>query len=124
MRLFLLAHLLGHTVQWNTDPRSFEIGQLLAPPISEQALAPILAYEQQAARYTLALLHEVGIGSLDQWLSDFSAADLAYLSHFYLTGEKRDFETFRVTGAPLLEPLAIPAFTPKRVRFRVEGIVI
>jgi hypothetical protein len=124
LRLFLLAHLFGHTVQWNVDPQAFQIGQLLAPPISEAALAPILDYERQAACYSLTLLRESGIGGLDQWLSDFSAADIAYLSHYYRTGEKRDFETFRIPAAPLLEPLAIPVFAPRRVRFRVDGIVI
>ncbi len=124
LRLFLLAHLFGHTVQWNTDSRSMEIGQILTPPISADALAIILDYEQQAARYSLALLHESGVTGRDQWLSDYSATDLAYLGHYYRTGEKLDFESFRVTGAPLIKPLAIPKFTPAQRRFRLEGIVI
>ena len=28
-RFFLLAHLFGHTVQWNVNPRAFEIGKQL-----------------------------------------------------------------------------------------------
>lgn len=124
LRLFLLAHLLGHTVQWNVDPGAYKIGQLLAPPIPESALAPILEYEAQAARYSLALLHAAGVTEFDQWLADFSAGDIAYLTHYYRRGEKLDFEVFRVTGAPLLQPLAIPEFTPRRMHFRVEGIVI
>jgi hypothetical protein len=124
LRLFLLAHLFGHTVQWNTDPHALEIGQLFTPPVSEAELTPILEYEEQAARYSLTLLHEAGVTDRDQWLADFSATDLAYLGHYYRTGEKRDFESFRVTGAPLLEPLPVPKFTPTQKRFRVEGIVI
>jgi hypothetical protein len=124
-RVFLLAHLFGHTVQWNTDPRKFEIGQLLSPPVAEEPLAEVLAYEQEAARLSLALLHQAGVAELDQWLADMSAADLAYLTHYYRTGEKREFDSFRtITNAPLLSPIPVPPFTPQRRRFRVDGIVI
>jgi len=124
LRLFLLVHLFGHTVQWNTNPAALEIGQLLEPPVTEDVLAPILEYEDQAARYSLALLHEAGVTGFDQWLADFSATDHAYLAHYYRTAEKREFQTFEVTGTPLLSPNAIPAFTPARLRFRIDGIVI
>lgn len=123
-RLFLLAHLFGHTVQWNTDQRSLEIGRPQTPPVPEPLLIELLAYEQQAARYADGLLHELDIHDLDQWLADYSASDLAYLAHFYRTGEKADFSQFRSTGAPLLEPLPVPPFTPQRRVFRSDGIVI
>ena len=35
-RLFLLAHLFGHTVQWNVDAASFEIGRQYQPPVNER----------------------------------------------------------------------------------------
>ncbi len=31
-RLFLLAHLFGHTVQWNVTPGAFELGGPRRPP--------------------------------------------------------------------------------------------
>ncbi len=34
-RLFLLAHLFGHTVQWNTDPAAFDLGRPRNPPVSQ-----------------------------------------------------------------------------------------
>lgn len=34
-RLFLLAHLFGHTVQWNVNPAAFEIGRQYRPPVEE-----------------------------------------------------------------------------------------
>src|SRR6266852_259842 len=37
-RLFLLAHLFGHTVQWNVSPRAFEIGKPHKPPVREDFL--------------------------------------------------------------------------------------
>src|SRR6266436_6302855 len=56
-RLFLLAHLFGHTVQWNIDASSFEIGRRYQPPVSEESIPAIIAYELEAARYGLAMLH-------------------------------------------------------------------
>ena len=123
-RLFLLAHLFGHTVQWNVNPAAFEIGRPRQPPVDEALLPSLLAYEREAAGYGLALLHETGIRQADQWLSDYSACDLAYLAHFYRTGEKRDPLTFWRPNVPLVEPSAIPAFTPTQLVFRSNGVVI
>ncbi len=123
-RLFLLAHLFGHTVQWNVSPDAFEIGQTRRPPVDEAILPTLLAYEREAAGYGLALLHETGIRQADQWLSDFSACDLAYLTHFYRTGEKGDPRSFWRSNVPLVEPRAIPAFTPTKLAFRTNGVVI
>jgi hypothetical protein len=123
-RLFLLAHLFGHTVQWNVDPAAFELGRTRQPPVDEALLPSLLAYEREAAGYGLGLLHETGIRGADQWLSDYSACDLAYLTHFYRTGEKRDPLTFWRTDVPLVEARAIPAFTPKKLVFRSAGVVI
>src|ERR1700730_14215857 len=60
-RLFLLGHLFGHTVQWNVDPGSFEIGRRYLPPVNEDLLPAIIAYESEAARYGLAMFHHIGI---------------------------------------------------------------
>lgn len=50
-RLFLLGHLFGHTIQWNVDPASFEIGRLYQPPLNEDLITAIMAYEREAACY-------------------------------------------------------------------------
>jgi hypothetical protein len=123
-RLFLLAHLFGHTVQWNINPAAFEIGQTRQPPVDEAVLPTLLAYEREAAGYGLGLLHEAGIRQADQWLSDYSACDLAYLAHFYRTGEKRAPASFWRSNVPLVEPRAIPVFTPAKMLFRTNGVVI
>src|SRR5882724_4791082 len=60
-RLFLLAHLFGHTVQWNVTPGAFEVGRPRRPPVNADLLPALMAYEKEAARYALGLLHEVGI---------------------------------------------------------------
>jgi hypothetical protein len=118
---FILVHLFGHTVQWNVSERAREIGS--APPTPE--LVPeIERYEREACRYSLQLFHEAGIRDLDPWLADFSACDLAYLKHFYATGEKRPWRSFWTTGNSLLEPLPIPRFEPRQWRSRWEGVVV
>ncbi|MGK2858461.1 MAG: hypothetical protein ACSLFQ_14775, partial [Thermoanaerobaculia bacterium] len=75
--LFILVHLFGHTVQWNVSERSREIGRLAISNPSEELLAELAGYERDAARYSMALLRDAGVQGLDQWLSDFSACDVA-----------------------------------------------
>ena len=123
-RLFLLLHLFGHTVQWNLNARSFEIGRPRIPPVDQRLLPEIVEYEREAASYALALLLETGILGLDQWLSDYTACDMAYLEHNYRTGEKREFSSFWRDNALLLLPKPVPEFTPARRRFRNDGNVI
>ena len=92
-RLFLLAHLFGHTVLWNMKPALFEIGRRYQAPVNEDLIPAVIAYEREAACYGLALLHEIGITDIDQWFCDHSACDRTYLLHFYRTGQKRDFRS-------------------------------
>ena len=123
-RLFLLAHLFGHTVQWNVDPQTFELGQQYKPPVAEALLPAILAYEEEAAGYGLFLLHEAGVTGVDDWFSKYSACDLAYLIDFYRTGDKHDFQTFWPETVIRMDPKPIPPFAPKRRSFRMDGVVI
>ncbi len=123
-RLFLLGHLFGHTVQWNVSARAFEIGKPQTPPVSEDLLPELLEYEREAACYGLDMFHEIGITNADQWYCDYTACDRAYLFHYYRTGEKRDPQSFWCDGTPLLEPKTVPAFTPVKRVFRLDGIVI
>jgi hypothetical protein len=112
--LFILVHLFGHTVQWNVSPSDRELGLLEVRDASEELLASLARYELDAARYSLQLFHEAGVSDLDQWLANFVACDIAYLMHFYRTGEKRPFRSFWTDGAPSLVPLAIPPFQPTK----------
>jgi len=123
-RLFLLAHLFGHTVQWNVIPGAFELGQPRTPPVSEDLLPSLLEYERESACYALGLLHETGITEADQWLADYAACDASYLRHFYRTGEKREFLSFWQDGAGRIEPRIAPKFLPAMRSFRADGIVI
>src|SRR5689334_22708728 len=93
-RLFLLGHLFGHTVQWNVNESAFDLGRQYKPPVDEALFPEVLAYEGEAARYGLQLLHQIGINDVDQWFSNYTAADQAYLLHFYRTGDKGEFKNF------------------------------
>jgi hypothetical protein len=87
-------------------------------------MAEILDYEREAAAYALGMFHEIGIIDLDQWLSDYTGCDMAYLDHYYRTGEKREFREFWRSGCPLIRPKPVPGFTPSKRVFRLDGIVI
>ncbi len=123
-RLFLLAHLFGHTVQWNVDAGAFELGRPQTPPVSEDRLPALMEYEREAASYALGLLHEIGITDVDQWFADYAACDAAYLRHYYVTAEKREFLSFWQEGTLRFQAQAVPQFRPRSRSFRSDGVVI
>jgi hypothetical protein len=123
-RLFLLLHLFGHTVQWNVDEGAFDLGRPQSPPVSEDFLPALMDYEREAAGYALGLLHEIGLTELDQWFADYAACDAAYLRHYYITAEKRDFLSFWRDETSRVEARPVPPFKPARRAFRADGVVI
>ena len=122
--VFILIHLFGHTVQWNVSAQNREVAFLKPTTWTDDQLRAVTAYEHEACRYSLQLLHDAGFHDLDQWISDFAACDTAYLMHFYKTGEKRPFREFWRDNAEPLPPLAIPELHPTRWIGRYEGTVI
>ena len=48
--LFVIAHLFGHTVQWNLDPGAREVGSMLVNNPSAELLERLRAYELEASR--------------------------------------------------------------------------
>lgn len=122
--LFLLGHLFGHTVQWNTDPRSFEISELCRPPVNEDLLPSIMNYEQEAAAYALDMFHQIDIMDIDAWFSTYTACDQAYLLHYYRTGERANFHSFWPDKAIPIKAKPIPPFTLLKRTFRLPGVVI
>lgn len=110
---FVLVHLFGHTVQWNVAPELRALGLDSSPGKTDAQLQAIHAYEKDATRYSLRLMHDAGVRDLDQWLSDWWWADWQFLRHFYRTGERLDVKALWREGAgERLTPLDIPAFTP------------
>ena len=121
--LFIIVHLFGHTAQWNTSEGARAIGRFRGP-WDDAAVARVRAYEHEACQFSMQLFHEAGVLDLDQWLSDFSACDFAYLEHSYLSGAAAPFRSFWKDGTPLLAPKPIPSFTPQRWLSRWDGIVV
>ena len=117
--LFVLLHLFGHTVQWNTSEELRKIGLDTQTGKTEAELAPIYAYECDATRFGLTLLHDVGITDLDRWASDWFYADWRFLRLLYLTGEKTDTrQHFRPGEGVTLTALPIPPFKPQKFTTR------
>jgi hypothetical protein len=112
--LFVLAHLFGHTVQWNTVAAYRTIDQRAVPGAPAEVIEEARLYELNASRLGMQLLHEAGVTHRDQWISDWWASDWKYLSAYYATGKLPDWQSCRSTGHPLLTPLTIPPFVPKR----------
>ena len=123
-RVFLVAHLFGHTVQWNVSSELRRLGMTMPLKPTSVELDALEAYEREACQYSQQAIHEAGVSGLDRWLADYSACDVAFLRHFFTTGERRAFRDFWTPGQPLIEPLAIPPFTPTRWRRRDQAIVL
>jgi len=122
--LFIVAHLFGHTVQWNLCADAREIGSVIHENPSDELIKKLCVYEEEACGYSMQLLHDLGVHDLDQWLSDFSACDLAYLTRFYKTGEKVGFMSLWVDGTPVMPPIVLPDFHPTQWISRWEGVVV
>lgn len=114
MSLFVMVHLFGHTVQWNTVPSYRTIDSRVKPGAPAEVIEEARVYEENASRYGLQLLHEANITDRDQWISDWRASDWKYLSTYYATGKLPAWHDCRSTGHPLIQPLPIPSFTPHR----------
>jgi hypothetical protein len=116
MSLFVLVHLFGHTVQWNTVPSYRTIDSRVRPGAPPEVIDESRVYEKNASRLGLQLLHAAGVRDRDRWISDWWASDWSYLSTFYRTGKLPRWSEHRVAEgtAEILEPLEIPRFTPQR----------
>jgi hypothetical protein len=58
--VFIIAHLFGHTVQWNLSEYARRIGYEVQQNPAEEKLKE-LAYEREACRYSLRLFHALAI---------------------------------------------------------------
>jgi hypothetical protein len=117
MQCFILLHLFGHLVQWLAPTYRPEIQDVPGEPL-EPFLEAVCAYEHNAARFALQLMHDVGVTDLDRWLYDFAETDWKYVDTFYRTGEIPSWRSCVVPAGRVVEPMEIPLFEPRPVEVR------
>jgi hypothetical protein len=72
-RLFLLAHLFGHTVQWNVNPDAFELGRQYRPPVEERLFPDSSRQPLQTHGWSYVLQRPSGVQN-PPFFNSFSAA--------------------------------------------------
>jgi len=119
-KLFLLAHLFGHCIQWSHEPDKCEsVGSFLSSPDPEaedfeERIRELRAYEEEAAQYSVTLLGTVAEG-LEQWLSDWFESDWKYVVGILLE-EDREFcfeQGHALVGAKDIPEVDIVKMEPK-----------
>lgn len=118
MQCFLLLHLFGHSVQWVAPSLAHKLDALQHTPDRAAFMQVLRAYEFEAARFGLQLLHERGIADHDQWYSDFVHTDWRYVERYYETDRLPPWEECIVTGSPRIEPAPIPPLRHREVEVR------
>src|SRR4029079_11787946 len=64
MQCFLLLHLFGHSVQWVAPSLEQRLADLQHTEDRERFMQVLHAYEMEAARFGMQLMHQVGVASL------------------------------------------------------------
>lgn len=126
--LFNVLHMIGHAIQWGMSEELKALGSVLHQNPDDKLLRRLQEYEWEANCYGLAVLHDLGIFTLDNWLFEKYQKDMMFLTHFYKTGEKvRTITQIAIDHAFILslEAKAIPkTFVPTTIEGTRNGIVI
>ena len=118
MQCFLLLHLFGHSVQWVAPSLEHKLADLQHTENRAHFMEVLRAYELEAARFGMQLMHQVGVTTLDQWYSDFVETDWRYVERYYATDQLPDWKTCVVGGCPLVTPAPIPELRHHEVQVR------
>jgi hypothetical protein len=118
MQCFILLHLFGHSVQWTAPSLEAKLAALKDTSDKAIFMRTLHAYEYEAARFGMQLLHEVGVRDLDQWYSDFVGTDWRYVEKYYETDVIPAWHECQVHSQPIVEPLPIPSIVHKQVEVR------
>jgi hypothetical protein len=118
MSCFVLLHLFGHSVQWVAPSIEHKLAELQNTTDKRRFMRVLRDYEYEAAGYGMQLMHEAGVGSLDQWYSDFVATDWRYVESYYETDQIPPWEECVVHNQPLLTPAPIPSLAHRQVEVR------
>lgn len=132
-KLFNLLHMIGHSVQWNTDYRLRILGSTLYKNPSEELIRKLQLYEWEANCYALQVLYELSIRELNKWLERRYRLDMLCLTHYYRTGEKVTERSAMSAGLSYfyrhqlpgkLERKEFPFFVPVASEVPRDGLVI
>jgi hypothetical protein len=118
MQCFILLHLFGHSVQWVAPSIEHKLAALTDTTEKEAFLQVLQAYEYEAARFGLTLLHQAKIHDLDAWYSDFVATDWKYVERFYREDRLPPWDECVLHGAAPIEPAPIPPLVHRQVQVR------
>jgi hypothetical protein len=118
MQCFILLHLFGHSVQWVAPSLEHKLDALQNEKDKAKFMKVLNAYEFEAARFGLKLLHEAGITDLDGWYSDFVYTDWKYVERYYKEGSIPPWHECIMSRMPLVAPLEIPPLQHRQVEVR------
>jgi hypothetical protein len=118
MQCFILLHLFGHSVQWTAPSLAGKLGALKDSTDKAAFMRALHAYEYEAARFGMQLMHGAGVTDMDPWYSDFVATDWRYVERYYETGAIPPWHECQVHNQPIIEPLPIPPIELKQVEVR------
>ncbi|HEY2435241.1 MAG TPA: hypothetical protein VGI12_21400 [Vicinamibacterales bacterium] len=118
MQCFLLLHLFGHSVQWVAPSIEHKLEALQHTSDKAEFMKVLQAYEMEAARYALQLLHERGVTNQDRWFSDFVHTDWHYVERYYQEDALPPWSECVVSGGALIAPQPIPPLTLRQVDVR------
>src|SRR5580765_7294146 len=65
MQCFILLHLFGHSVQWVAPSLEHKLQDLQHTEDKQRFIQVLQAYEFEAARFGMRLMHEAGVTGLD-----------------------------------------------------------
>jgi hypothetical protein len=118
LQAFILLHLFGHSIQWVAPSLAPITDKLQNTVALEEFIVVLRAYEYEAARLGLQLLHECGVSQLDAWYSNCVATDWAYVERYYRTGHIATWEECRTIAVAVVEPMPIPTINRRQVEVR------
>ena len=118
-KLFLVAHLFGHTIQWNHNFCKYKAIEQELPinkhgELTKSQLNKLKSYEYEAAGYSIYILSESLGVDLSQWFSDWSNADWEYFIALSDLNNKHNTEIKVKYGSKLIPKKRVPQTTRLR----------
>lgn len=118
LKVFILLHLFGHSVQWTAPAIEHKLEALQNTPDKAEFMQVLHNYEYEAAQFAAKLLVDAGFPEYQGWLADFVETDWQYVKRYYETDRIPPLEDCVSLGQPLIEPGEIPEIQLRKVAVR------